>query len=303
MTDQLEISCESCGAKILFEPYLRTARCPYCDSPSVVDRPATGDRPDPVFAIGFEIDRNQAIASVRQHVGRKKFAPAGITTAATERVRGIYVPTYLYSAQATSAFSARIGEDYYVREIGTDSKGRPTVKKKRRTEYLKLDGTHECYIGDVLVTASRGIPNDEVEWLEPYDLGRLRRYSTGLVSGWISEEPSMAQSECLELARRESRSAVGRKLRQFMPGDSFSGLRHQTGFDAESIDLTLMPVWVVALRWHERKPPIRILVNGQTGEVVGKIPTSWAKIAILIAAVLGLLAIPGLIGLLLGLLR
>ena len=42
---KIEISCESCGARVVVEPLERTSRCPYCDSPSVVDRPATEDRP------------------------------------------------------------------------------------------------------------------------------------------------------------------------------------------------------------------------------------------------------------------
>ncbi len=298
-----EIACESCGAKILFEALHRTTRCPYCDSPSVIDRPATPDRPDPVFAVGFTVDQMQAIAGVRRHVGSRKWAPAGLKNAAAERVRGIYVPTYLYSAHASSVFSARIGEDYYVRVVSTDSKGRTRVKKKRKTEYRTLEGTHEAYVGDLLVTASRGIPNTEVEWLEPYDLAQLRRYSPALISGWISEEPSLTREECLELARGESQSMIGRLLRRFMPGDSHSDLRYRTELRDEAIDLTLVPVWMLALRWHEKKQPIRILVNGQTGEVVGEIPISWTRIAATIAIGLGLLAVPVLVLFLVGLFR
>ena len=55
----LELSCESCGARLVVEPTHRTVRCPYCDSPSVIDRPVTADRPDPVYAIGFAIDGNR----------------------------------------------------------------------------------------------------------------------------------------------------------------------------------------------------------------------------------------------------
>ena len=76
-TGEIEISCESCGAKVVLEPLLRTARCPYCDSPSVVDRPATADRPDPVFVIGFAVDRNQAARLMREFIGRKKLARYG----------------------------------------------------------------------------------------------------------------------------------------------------------------------------------------------------------------------------------
>jgi hypothetical protein len=61
---------------------------------------------------------------------------------------------------------------------------------------------------------------------------------------------------------------------------------------------------VVAVRWREHEPPIRILVNGQTGEVAGAIPTSWAKVALLVVGgALGLLAASGLVATLLGLLK
>ncbi|MGD9252837.1 MAG: hypothetical protein PVG92_02760 [Holophagae bacterium] len=304
MNAEAQISCESCGADVVLAPLARTARCPYCDSPSVVDRPATGDRPDPVFAIPFEIERTTAVAGVRRHIRSKRLAPTALHRAVANRVQGLYVPTYLYSAIAASSFSASIGEDYWERVVGTDSKGRPTVKKKRRTEYFRLAGAHSCYLGDLLVTASRGIPNDEVEWLEPYDLARLRRYSPALVSGWSSEEPSLSREECLALARDEGRAAVARRLDRFMPGDRHSKLRHQTALDGETIDLTLVPIWVVAVRWREHEPPIRILVNGQTGEVAGAIPTSWAKVALLVVGgALGLLAASGLVATLLGLLK
>ena len=300
---ETEISCESCGAKILVEPVMRTARCPYCDSPSVVDRPATADRPDPSFVIGFAVDRNEATARMRRWIGRKKLAPSGLKGKTADRVSGVYLPTYLYSATANSSYVTTIGEDYYTTEVGRGSKGRPQVRKKRRTEFYELQGSHSAYVGDVVVTASNGIPNRELEAVEPFDLSGLRKYSPAMVSGWTSEEPSLTRDQSLDHARLESRSKIGRILHRFMPGDSFRGLRHTTELGKESIDLTLLPIWVFAIRYDERKAPIRILVNGQTGKAGGEIPTSWTKVALIVAAVLGLLALPGLFAVLVGLFR
>ena len=69
------------------------------------------------------------------------------------------------------------------------------------------------------------------------------------------------------------------------------GLDFQTEFSEESADLTLLPVWVFAVRHAADKPPVRVLVNGQTGKVWGKVPTSWAKIGLIGAIVLGLLGV------------
>jgi len=301
--DKVEISCESCGAKVVVEALQRTSRCPYCDSPSVIDRPATANRPDPVFAIGFAVDRQQADGFVRAYLSHKKMAPFGLARAAAEKVRGVYVPTYLYSAVASSNYAARIGEDYWVTETSRDSKGRTRTRRKRKTEFRDLLGSHRVYLGDVLVTASRGISNQELESAEPYDLDELKRFVPGLVAGWGAEEPSLTRSECLALARRESTAKVGRLLREFMPGDSVRGLEHQTGFEMESADLTLLPMWVFAVRYAAEKPPIRLLVNGQTGEVWGKVPISWKKIGLIAAVVFGLLAVPIVVALIAGMLR
>jgi DNA-directed RNA polymerase subunit RPC12/RpoP len=303
VSDRVEISCTSCGAQVVVEPLERTARCPYCDSPAVVDRPATRDRPDPVFGIGFAADRKQAEGLVRAFLGSKKLAPSGLARAAAEKVEGVYVPAYLYSAVAFSSYAAHIGEDYWVTETVRDSRGRTSTRRRRKTELCELRGPHRTYLGDVLVTASRGVSNDELESVEPYRLEELQRYTPGLVAGWSAEEPSLTREECLALARRESSAKVGRLLRAFMPGDSVRGLDYRSDFELESADLTVLPLWVFAMRYAADRPPVRVLVNGQTGRVWGKVPTSWKKVGIIAAVVLGLLAVPVLLAIVAGLLQ
>lgn len=302
-TVPVEISCQSCGASITLEATARTARCPYCDSPSVVDRPATMDRPDPVFVVGFAIDRNQAARLMREFIGGKKLAPRGLKRKAAERVTGVYLPTYLYSATSATTYSATIGEDYFTTEVSRDSKGRTRVRRKRKTEFCGIKGPHAAYVGDVVVTASQGIPNDELAAIEPYDLGELRRYTPAVVSGWNSEEPTLSREECLHHARRESTAKVRTLLSRFMPGDSYRGLQDTTELHDESLDLVLFPVWVFAIRYNENKPPVRLLVNGQTGKVGGKIPTDWIRAIKIAAAVLGLISLPVFLALLVGLFR
>ena len=292
---RLEITCQSCGARVVVEPTDRTARCAYCDSPQVVDRPATADRPDPVFAIGFAVDRREAARRLHRWLEGRRWAPTALRRAAAEQVRGVYLPTYLYSATAHTGYSAVIGEHYWATRV----EGKK-VRRVRKTEYRQLAGRHACHLADVVVTASAGLTNQEIERIEPFDLRVLRRYTPAVVSGWLSEEPSMSQAECLDLARGEARTAVGGVLRGFMPGDSCSDLRFHTELSDESIDLTLVPVWVFALRYRDDRPPVRLLVNGQTGEVAGSTPLSWLKVAAVAGAAIGLLGLLAAIAVLLG---
>jgi hypothetical protein len=293
----LELACESCGAKLVVQATQRTARCPYCDSPSVIDRPVTPDRPDPVFAIGFVIDGNRARQNLRSHLSGHRWAPVALRQATAERVEGIYLPVYLYSAVADSRYHAQIGENYTEMEFDGKKK---TMRRVTKTEHRTLEGRHRCYVEDRLVTASEGIPNTELEGIEPFDLGGLRRYTPAVISGWISEEPSLSRDASLDLARNESRQDVLGRLRMFMPGDSHRELQTTTHLTDEAMDLVLLPVWVCAVRWRPDRPPIRLLVNGQTGEVAGDVPVSWAKIAAVVGAALGVLGLGALVGALLG---
>jgi hypothetical protein len=290
----VEMSCASCGANLVVEADRRTGRCPYCDAPSVVDRPASTDRPDPTFGIGFVVDRHDAHRGLRSYLRGRRWAPGALRTATAERVEGVYVPAYLYTASADSRYRAEIGEDYTVTE--THKKG---VRKVRKTEYRTLEGSHRCYVDGLVVTASSGLANAELEAIEPYDPAGLRRFTPALVSGWTSEEPSLTRDASLELARAEARDQVGRKLHAFMPGDSHRGLQATISLGDEAMDLVLAPVWVCAVRWRKDRPPIRLLVNGQTGTVAGDIPVSWTKVATAVGAGLALVALLILLGALL----
>src|SRR5512142_1975155 len=93
-SEVLSLGCDSCGARICFAAGQRTTRCPFCDTPLVADRPAIRDRPQPVFALGFAVDRDSAIKTVRQWLSRQKLRPSGVKAAAAQAIAGIYLPCY-----------------------------------------------------------------------------------------------------------------------------------------------------------------------------------------------------------------
>ncbi|MDY7228372.1 hypothetical protein [Hyalangium rubrum] len=292
----MNLSCQSCGAQLVVAETLRTTTCPYCAAPSVVERPPSRDRPPPTFALGFVQTPAKAKELARQNLLRRSFwAPSSVRNASVEELRGIYVPAWLYSALAESDFSASIGENYTETETYTTTENGRTVTKTRqvtKTEWRPLRGRHTEYVPDVIVTASSGLPNDELEHIEPFDLRGLRRYHDALVAGWITEEPSLAQEQCMEQARDEVTAYVKKRLAAFMPGDSHRELSFSTRFHNEALVVCLLPVWVMALRHDLQKPPLRFLVNGQTGKVYGRVPVSWVKVAL--AVLLALLVAGGL---------
>jgi len=211
----------------------------------------------------------------------------------------VYLPAWLYGAIARTSYSAQIGENYQETQTYTarDSKGNTVTRTRTvtKTEWRSLQGQHSCYVLDVIVTASGGVSNAALEAIEPFDLRALRRYSPSLISGWLAEDPSRSKAECLQLAHNESVENISAMLNDFMPGDRHRDLNYQSRLDEEVIDLVLLPVWSFAVKYHPEKDAVRILVNGQTGRVHGRVPTSAIKV--MVAVILGIGMAAGLFAL------
>lgn len=272
------LQCQNCSATVVVEAGQRTASCPYCASPQVIERPPSKDLPNPEFVVGFALAQQPAMELAQRWLRKRSiFTVSGVRKASIDAIRGVYLPVYLYSGTGHTRFAAEIGERYTVRRNN---------KTQRKTEWRPLQGVRSEYVTDVVVTASRGVGNVELELVEPFDLRAIHRYEPAMIAGWLAEEPSLSFAECLDMARREALSRVGGRLAGFMPGDTHRGLRYETRFQQESLVLVLVPLWVLALRYRADKPPFRLLINGQTAKAWGKAPLSWVKIALAVAAVL-----------------
>ena len=73
-----------------------------------------------------------------------------------------------------------------------------------------------------------------------------------------------------------------------VPGDTQRGLSVRNEFSHVTFKHVLLPIWIAAYRYNGK--PYQFLVNGQTGEVVGKAPWSFWKIfffCLFIAALIG----------------
>lgn len=280
-----QFSCRQCGAALQIPETARATVCPYCDVASIVERPPTIDRPAPTFVVGFVIAEDDAKGRAQRWLQSQWFAPAALKKAAIERVRGVYLPAYLYGATAHANYLVEIGQNYTASETYVDPKGRTKTRSITKTEWSMLSGRYSRYIMDRLVTASRGLANKDLEAIEPYDFNAIARYAPALLAGWIAEDPSLTRAACLELARREGRMIMRQRLAEDMPGDHHRNLRFELELEREHLDVLMVPLWLFTARYAAEQDPVRILVNGQTGKVAGQAPRSTTKIVLTILAV------------------
>lgn len=261
--------------------------CAFCRSP-LVDSARPGEIPDLVAP--FVLTREQAAERLKRHLQGKSWAPGEVRRLAPERLDGVLTPFFVHDAVARSSYVADVGEWYYV-TVGSGKNRR----RERRTEWFALQGSHVSERTGHLVSGSKGLPESEANELEPFDLGRLAPFEPSRVAGWIAEWPTVTREEALATARAELQRAENESIRRFLPGDEVRNVRNTTELSGLAVRTALLPAWIATFR--HRGGTLRLLVNGQTGEVVGKVPVSRAKVAVAILVPLALIAIAVVIAL------
>jgi hypothetical protein len=140
------------------------------------------------------------------------------------------------------------------------------------------------------VCASQGLPRELADQLKTFNTQQLVPYSPGFLAGWRAEEYAVDLENGFGFAQQKMAAEQQSRCARDVPGDTHRNLSVDNTFSAVTFKHVLLPLWLAAYRYNDKV--FRFLVNGQTGEVVGKAPWSWIKITLF---VLTLVIVAGLL--------
>ena len=289
-------SCQSCGARVSFDSNATAEVCVYCGSASVLAQSASRNAIRPESLVPLDVSRDEVAAHFRAWLRRRWFRPNALRRTARFDATGIYVPFWTFDCRVRSDWSADAGHYYYVTRTRTVMvNGKPTVQtyQERRVRWVPAWGSREDAFDDLLVLASKALPEELVERLGGFDTRGLVPYQPGYLAGWRAEEYALdlEQAWSAGLARVE---AVQRsRCAGDVPGDTQRNLRVQNHLRDVTWKHVLLPIW--SLQYRFRGKLYTVLVHGQSGKVVGKAPLSWAKILLLVLAVLAVAGVLALV--------
>jgi hypothetical protein len=104
-----------------------------------------------------------------------------------------------------------------------------------------------------------------------------------------AEAFSVPREDALAACQQAFTEEEGRRIAEFLPGDTHKGLEWTTAFREVADDLLLLPFWIGAYTYKGKV--YRFVLNGQTGRAAGTRPMSPWKIAAVLLVVLALLAV------------
>ena len=275
------VNCDGCGASSTLKPNLSSDNCAFCGNPLVVKNASTCNVIRPKYLLPFKLDNNAATGALKKWIGGLWFAPGDLKLYANrpERLNGIYMPYWTYDAATDSNYTGMRGINYTATETYSAMENGKSVTRTRtvtRTRWTSCSGRVNCDFDDVLVHASRSLPDKYAMALEPWDMDNLCEYSDKFLAGFKTEVYQTNMKEGFEFAKARMTETIRNHERSDIGGDQQRILTLNTRYDNITFKHILLPVWISSYRYNGKV--YRFVINARTGEVQGERPYSVAKI-------------------------
>lgn len=292
-TETKTVSCQQCGATTAVEPGVTSTECPFCGSNVVLEQETAKDIIRPESVIPFHISQDAALNKYRQWLGKGFFRPGDLARRAGRgQLYGVYLPFWTFDAEAFSRWRAQAGYYYYETESYTTTENGKRVTRTRQVRKVRWEpawGQHSGSYDDVLVYATGSVDQGLLEKIYPFDTRQLVPYSSQYLSGWRAEQYQVDLPEGWEIGRGKIKDRERDACIAQIPGDTYQDLHVNTTITDVTFKHVLLPVWIASYPYKGQV--YRYMVNGLTGEVQGKKPVSWLRVAIAVIIVLVIVAI------------
>jgi hypothetical protein len=242
--------------------------------------------------VPFKVDKPGANSKFEAWLGALWFRPNDLKKMAKlQEMGGVYIPFWTFDAWARSDWTADAGYYYYETEYYTDSEGERQSREVQRTRWEPASGWRQDFFDDTLVCASKGLPPELVAKFQTFDTKQLSPYQPEFLAGWRAESYAIDLMPAWGSAQEDMSRTQESRCGHDVPGDTHRALSVRNQFSHVTFKHVLLPIWIAAYRYNGK--PYQFLVNGQTGEVVGKAPWSFWKI--FFAVLLGVILVGGII--------
>jgi ribosomal protein S27E len=287
--DAMQVGCDSCGAIVVFTPPETARTCDFCGA-KIVAQPKSAD---PLIApegvLPFRLTDKQANENLKNWINTRWFAPSKLKDfARPDKLSSIYIPYWTYDAFSQTAYTGERGEHYYVTEHYEEN-GERKSRQVRHTRWHPAHGSVSRQFDDVCVPATRRLPKNYLDGLEPWDLHELKPYEPAYLSGHKAQTYEVTLLEGYEVFRQTAEGVIQTDVRRDIGGDEQRINYLSTQFSNITFKHLLLPVYAGAYRFNEKI--FQIVVNGRTGEVQGDRPYSWIKITLFVLFIIAVIAV------------
>ena len=141
----------------------------------------------PELVIPFKLGKEEAVKTLKAHYKGRPFLPKSFSDENhIQEIKGIYVPFWLFDGQAEAD----------VRFTATRSSVMVTARERITTaRYFDVRRAGTVKFEKIPVDASRKMPDDYMDSIEPFDYSAMVPFSTAYLPGFFADIPDVSMEE------------------------------------------------------------------------------------------------------------
>lgn len=264
ITSENMSSCVNCGAPMEITDYTSATKCHHCGCYTIFEERVSGQY-TPHLVLPFKISKEKAKEIIKEHAKKNIFVPYSYySDSYVDTVSGMYVPFWMYDYDANY--------DYH----GTGKKIRTWTSGNKQYTETKVFDVHrnmDIDFDKLPVDASIKMKDDVMDLMEPYDYKALTAFAPLYMSGFDGEvynfTPEQLEGRAREKATRYSEKLMNDTLAGY---SSITPINKNLNLQPSGTNYSLLPVW--QYNYYYNGKIYDFYVNGQTGKIVGELPTS-----------------------------
>ena len=255
-TDSKLLICGTCGGQFLADKSSLSGLCPYCGSNSITESGNTSGMLEPTGVIPFKISKDEAQNVFRQWISARRLAPLDLknNSEITDLV-GVYVPYWVFDCDTYTPYKGKFGKTY------------GSVKNL------------------TLVASSRLEKDAYWKSVSKFDFNFMKKYDPNLLAGFWSESYTVDGTTAWQTAMGKIYDMIHRSIKNLENADVVAKIDMKPEASNVRAKYVLAPIWITSFDYHGTI--YRVLINGQTGNIVGTWPRSLKRIFIIIGLVAG----------------
>ncbi|MCW2784912.1 MAG: hypothetical protein JWP74_1429 [Marmoricola sp.] len=287
------LQCQGCGASTETDDV--AGSCQFCGGVLIgVQVPEGLVAPEAV--IPFGVDKPKANEAFGTWVKSRWFAPNALKkVGSTEALKGTYIPHWTYDADTQSDYTGERGEHYYTTETFSVSDGKGGSRMESRqvqhTRWYPASGQVSRSFDDVVVPASHQLPTEKLDKMGPWTMASAQPYEPQYLAGYTALRYEVDPNDGLAIAHNEMEGVIRQDCIQDIGGDEQRVSSVSVQYAQTMFKLMLLPLWIASYMYGGKT--FQVLINANTGEVIGDRP--YSKLKIILTVLLTLVVIGGVV--------
>lgn len=272
-------TCPSCGASVVTDSTTAATFCYYCHSPVVLQGRLSGTYlPDRV--IPFKYDRKKAQEIFLDYVKHKHFVPgAFFSKDQIEKLSGVYYPFWVFEGTIEGRLSGRADK------IRTYISGDMEFTE---TSIYQVERGGRIGIQNLSRNALSESDKNLIDSVMPFRLKEAQPFSMGYLQGFVAQRRDIEQDQIAGEMQTRAKKYADMALRETLSEyTTVTAADSDLRVEDEHYSYMLLPVWLLTYRALDGKKYF-FAMNGQTGEIHGKLPVASGKLAMAAGGVGGI---------------